>query len=76
MYALDQASIDRALIQLDGTQNKGKLGANAMLGVSLATAKAAAMSVELPLYRYIGGVQAKTLPTPMMNVINGGTTCR
>ncbi len=72
MYALDQAAVDQALITLDGTPNKGKLGANAILGVSLATAKAAAMSVELPLYRYLGGVQAKTLPVPMVNVINGG----
>ena len=70
--ATDQALIDRILIELDGTQNKSKLGANAILGVSLAVAKAAAESVGLPLYRYLGGVQARTLPVPMMNVLNGG----
>jgi len=72
MYASDQAAIDAAMIALDGTKNKGKLGANAILGVSLATAKAAAISLNLPLYRYLGGVNAKTLPVPMMNIINGG----
>ncbi len=70
--ATDQVGIDDVLIQLDGTPNKGKLGANAMLGVSLATAKAAAEWAGLPLYRYIGGVSARTLPVPMMNILNGG----
>jgi enolase len=70
--ALDQVYIDRLLCELDGTPNKGKLGANAILGVSLAVAKAAASELELPLYQYIGGVNAKTLPVPMMNVLNGG----
>ena len=68
----DQVGIDEAMIALDGTQNKGRLGANAILGVSLATARAASVSVGLPLYRYLGGVSAKTLPVPMMNVMNGG----
>ena len=71
--ATDQVGIDNFLIQLDGTENKSKLGANAMLGVSLAVAKAAAQTLDLPLYKYIGGVNAKTLPVPMMNVINGGS---
>ena len=70
--ALDQNGIDRILVELDGTQNKRRLGANAMLGVSLAIAKAAADAVQLPLWRYVGGVSARTLPLPMMNVINGG----
>jgi enolase len=70
--ALDQVGLDRYLIELDGTANKGKLGANAILGVSLAAAKAAAAAVGLPLYRYIGGVSACTLPVPMMNILNGG----
>jgi enolase len=70
--ALDQVYIDRLLCELDGTPNKGRLGANAILGVSLAVAKAAASELELPLYQYIGGVNAKTLPVPMMNVLNGG----
>jgi enolase len=70
--ALDQVYIDRLLCELDGTPNKGKLGANAILGVSLAVAKAAAAAIDLPLYQYIGGVNAKTLPVPMMNVLNGG----
>jgi enolase len=70
--AIDQTGIDRTLLELDGTKNKGKLGANAMLGVSLAVAHAAATSVGLPLYRYLGGVNAKYLPVPMMNVLNGG----
>ncbi len=70
--ATDQTCIDELMIALDGTENKSKLGANAILGVSLATAKAAAQSVELPLYQYIGGVSARQLPVPMMNVINGG----
>jgi enolase len=69
----DQEKIDQAMIDLDGTPNKSKLGANAILGVSLAVAKAAANELGLPLYRYIGGVSAKTLPVPMMNIINGGS---
>jgi enolase len=70
--AEDQAEIDAELIDLDGTENKGRLGANAILGVSLATAKAAADARGLPLYRYVGGVSADTLPVPMMNILNGG----
>ncbi|HEY8595705.1 MAG TPA: phosphopyruvate hydratase [Devosiaceae bacterium] len=70
--ALDQIEVDRAMIELDGTPNKSKLGANAILGVSLAVAKAAAESSELPLFRYIGGPNAHILPVPMMNIINGG----
>src|SRR5258708_33570444 len=70
--ALDQIKIDRALMELDGTPNKGRLGANAILGVSLAVAKASAMDSGLPLYRYVGGSQASLLPVPMMNIINGG----
>ncbi len=70
--AADQAGLDRALIDLDGTPNKARLGANAILGVSLACAKAAAAELGLPLYRYIGGVDAAVLPVPMMNVLNGG----
>lgn len=73
MDALDQVTIDRTLIELDGTKTKSNLGANAMLGVSLACAKAAANALEIPLYRYIGGCNAKTLPVPMMNIINGGS---
>ncbi|WP_433959238.1 phosphopyruvate hydratase [Cytobacillus horneckiae] len=69
----DQVGIDRTMIALDGTDNKGKLGANAILGVSMACAHAAAESVGLPLYRYLGGFNAKQLPTPMMNIINGGS---
>tara|TARA_B100000900_G_scaffold416223_1_gene450236 strand:+ start:740 stop:2026 length:1287 start_codon:yes stop_codon:yes gene_type:complete len=69
----DQNKIDQIMIDLDGTHNKSKLGANAILGVSLATAKAAANELGLPLYRYIGGVSANTLPVPMMNIINGGS---
>ncbi len=72
MDAEDQAAIDMAMIELDGTKNKSKLGANAILGVSLATAKAAADAAGLPLYRYVGGSQARVLPVPMMNIINGG----
>lgn len=72
MSACDQAKIDASMIDLDGTENKGKLGANAILSVSLATAKAAANYLKLPLYRYLGGVNAKVLPVPMMNIINGG----
>jgi len=71
--ALDQVSIDKKMLAIDGTKTKAKLGANAILGVSLATAKAAAEYHGLPLYRYIGGVNAKTLPVPMMNIINGGS---
>lgn len=70
--ALDQKQIDADLITLDGTENKSRLGANAILGVSLATARAAAMSCQLPLWRYLGGVHAHLLPTPMMNILNGG----
>jgi enolase len=70
--ATDQIKIDEMMIDLDGTANKGRLGANAILGVSLAVAKAAAEDVGLPLYRYVGGVFARTLPVPMMNIINGG----
>jgi enolase len=70
--ALDQVGIDGLMLKLDNTPTKSKLGANAILGVSLAVAKAAALSVKLPLYRYIGGVYAKTLPVPMMNILNGG----
>ena len=69
----EQEQIDRAMIDLDGSPNKSKLGANAILGVSLAIAKAAANELGLPLYRYVGGVSAKTLPVPMMNIINGGS---
>ncbi len=72
MEAEDQADIDAAMIGLDGTENKGRLGANAILGVSLATAKAAADAIGLPLYRYVGGVEANLLPVPMMNILNGG----
>ncbi|MBX2997556.1 MAG: phosphopyruvate hydratase [Caldilineaceae bacterium] len=70
--ALDQVAIDEYMLELDGTENKGNLGANAILGVSLAVAKAAADAVGLPLYRYLGGVGARTLPVPMMNILNGG----
>ncbi|OFW84090.1 MAG: phosphopyruvate hydratase [Alphaproteobacteria bacterium GWF2_58_20] len=70
--AQDQMTVDRMMIELDGTPNKGRLGANAILGVSLAVAKAAANEVEMPLWRYVGGVHAHVLPVPMMNVINGG----
>lgn len=73
MDVLDQVALDNALLELDGTKTKSKLGANAMLGVSLAVAQAAAAYLEIPLYRYIGGVNAKTLPVPMMNIINGGS---
>jgi len=72
MEAEDQAELDATLIALDGTENKGRLGANAILGVSLATAKAAADALGLPLYRYVGGVEANLLPVPMMNILNGG----
>lgn len=72
LNVLDQVAIDNKLIELDGTKNKGKFGANAILGVSLAVAKAAAEALGLPLYQYVGGVNAKVLPVPMMNIINGG----
>ena len=72
MDALDQAGIDKAMIELDGTKTKSNLGANAILGVSMAVAKAAANALEIPLYRYFGGINAKRLPVPMMNIINGG----
>ena len=72
MDAEDQTRIDRMMIDLDGTTNKGRLGANAILGVSLAVAKAAAEDAGLPLYRYVGGVYARTMPVPMMNIVNGG----
>ncbi len=70
--ALDQIGLDEYMLELDGTENKGNLGANAMLGVSLAVAKAAADGLGLPLYRYLGGISARTLPVPMMNILNGG----
>ncbi len=70
--ALDQGAVDRAMIELDGTENKSRLGANAILGVSLAVANAAAKYLDIPLYRYLGGVNARTLPVPMMNIMNGG----
>lgn len=73
MTVFDQELIDKTMIELDGTKNKSNLGANAILGVSLACAKAAAHELGLPLYRYVGGVSAKTLPVPMMNIINGGS---
>jgi enolase len=72
MDAADQVALDRFMIELDGTPNKSKLGANAILGVSMAAARASAMAYGLPLYRYIGGINARCLPLPMMNVINGG----
>ena len=72
MNALDQVEIDRTMIELDGTPNKTKFGANAILGTSMAVAKAAAEALQMPLYTYIGGVNAKTLPVPMMNILNGG----
>ena len=72
MNALDQVAVDEAMIALDGTPNKAKLGANAILGVSMAVAKAAAEALNLPLYQYLGGFNAKTLPVPMMNIMNGG----
>ncbi|HJX71538.1 MAG TPA: phosphopyruvate hydratase [Bacteroidales bacterium] len=73
MNALDQVAIDHRMLKLDGTKTKSKLGANAILGVSLAVAKAAALYHDMPLYRYIGGTNAKVLPVPMMNIINGGS---
>jgi len=72
MDALDQVAIDQAMLALDGTPNKSKLGANAILGASMAVARAAAESLDLPLYRYLGGAGARTLPVPMMNIMNGG----
>ncbi|MCQ2009209.1 MAG: phosphopyruvate hydratase [Sporolactobacillus sp.] len=72
MEVQDQVALDQAMIDLDGTENKGKLGANAILGVSLAAANAAADELGVPLYRYLGGVNSKVLPTPMMNILNGG----
>ena len=72
LEAENQRGIDQLLIELDGTENKGRLGANAMLGVSLALAKAVADSMQTPLYRYVGGANARVLPVPMMNIINGG----
>src|SRR5579863_3338702 len=72
MEAEEQTRIDKAMIELDGTPNKGRLGANAILGVSLAVAKAAAIAARLPLYRYVGGTSAHILPVPMMNIVNGG----
>src|SRR6195256_3510905 len=72
MDALDQAEVDQALIDLDATPSKSRLGANALLAVSMATARAAAAYLELPLYKYLGGPNARTLPVPMMNIINGG----
>lgn len=72
MNAIDQLAIDSLMLELDGTNNKSKLGANAILGVSLAVAKAAAEALQLPLYQYLGGVNAKTMPVPMMNILNGG----
>ncbi|MDR2114357.1 MAG: phosphopyruvate hydratase, partial [Bifidobacteriaceae bacterium] len=73
MDATDQRVVDQAMIDLDGTPNKARLGANAILGVSLAAARAAAISSRLPLYRYIGGPNAYVLPVPMMNILNGGS---
>jgi enolase len=73
MDALDQPAVDNVMIEADGSPNKGKLGANAILGVSMAIARAAADVLDLPLWRYLGGLQARVLPTPMMNIINGGT---
>ena len=70
--AMDQAGLDRTMIDIDGTENKSRLGANAILGVSLAAARAAANAAEIPLYRHLGGISARILPVPMMNVINGG----
>src|SRR5512133_1618414 len=72
LSAIEQVYLDQLMIELDGTPNKGKLGANAILGVSMATAKAAAESLGLPLYQYIGGISARELPVPMMNILNGG----
>ena len=73
MYVNEQAAIDRTMIDLDGTENKANLGANAMLAVSMAVAKAAALESGQMLYNYVGGVNARTLPVPMMNILNGGS---
>src|SRR5690606_27781205 len=73
MDALDQPAIDGVLLEIDGTPNKAKMGANAILAVSMAVSRAAADALGLPLWRYLGGVAARTLPTPMMNILNGGT---
>src|SRR5690606_10938139 len=73
MDVLDQGAVDRVLIDADGTPNKGKLGANAILAVSMAAARAGADVVDLPLWRYLGGANARVLPTPLMNILNGGT---
>ncbi|MCP4673561.1 MAG: phosphopyruvate hydratase, partial [Desulfobacula sp.] len=70
--AMDQAGLDRTMLDIDGTQNKSRLGANAILGVSMAAARAAANACEIPLYQHIGGINARVLPVPMMNIINGG----
>src|SRR5574344_388772 len=72
MSCLEQRAIDKTMIELDGTKNKAKLGANAILGVSLAVAHAAALYLDMPLYRYIGGINAHVMPVPMMNIVNGG----
>jgi len=72
LNVFDQVFIDKLMIELDGTDNKGKLGANAILGISMACARAAAIALDIPLYRYIGGANAKTIPVPMMNIVNGG----
>ncbi|NLD74285.1 MAG: phosphopyruvate hydratase, partial [Chloroflexi bacterium] len=72
MDALNQIAIDNLMIELDGTANKGNLGANAILGVSLAVARASASALDIPLYRYLGGANAHVLPVPMMNILNGG----
>ncbi|RYZ62526.1 MAG: phosphopyruvate hydratase, partial [Proteobacteria bacterium] len=72
MDSLDQSAIDKVLLDCDGTPNKGKMGANAILGVSMANARAAADTLGLPLWRYLGGAQARVLPTPLMNILNGG----
>ena len=73
MHVINQREIDQLMIQIDGTENKSKLGANAILGVSLACAKAAASETGLSLYNYIGGIKTNTLPVPMMNILNGGS---
>ena len=70
--SIGQRHIDRLLLEADGTENKGKLGANAILGVSMAVARAAANGLRMPLYRYLGGIHASVLPVPMMNILNGG----
>src|SRR5256885_589857 len=72
LESTEQVAIDQMMVELDGTENKGRLGANALLGISLAVAKASADEMALPLYRYVGGAEARVLPVPMMNIINGG----